>query len=82
MKKVINFLIVIISLTFITIVIAWLHAYVIDPLLNKPITRPYDCTILINCTAEGIIFPKINCQGRYYGSECKDSLPKWYKRLD
>jgi len=83
MKKIIKFLIVVISLMLITILIAWLQAYIIDPLLYKPRTYHVDCILLINCTAEGIIFPRINCQGAYYGSECElRKFSKWYKKLD
>jgi len=82
MKKIINFLIIVISLILITILIAWLQAYVIGPSLNKPRVYPYNCTLLVNCTAEGIIFPRINCQGVYYGSECEGHFTEWYKKLD
>lgn len=80
MDKIIKFFIVITGLIFITMVIAWLQAYMINPLLNEPITRPYNCTILINCMADGIIFPRINCQGGYYGAECR--FTGWFKKLD
>jgi len=83
MKKTIKFLIVVIGLILITILIAWLQAYVIDPLLYKPRTYPQNCTLLINCTAEGIIFPRVNCQGAYYGSECESrDFSEWFKKLD
>ena len=82
MNKKIKFLIVIISLALITIVIAWLQAYIINPLLYKPRIFPYNCTLLINCTVEGIIFPRINCQGMYYGSGWEGRFTKWYEKLD
>ena len=83
MKKMYLILFVIIILTLVTILIAWLQAYVIDPLLYKPRVYPQNCTLLINCTAEGIVFPRIDCWGGYYGSECElRNYPEWYKKLD
>jgi len=76
------FAIVVMSLILITMLIAWLQAYVIGPLLNKPRVYPYNCTRLINCTAEGIIFPRVNCQCIYYGSECEDNSTEWCKKIN
>ena len=82
--EIIKLLIAIFILIMVTIVIAWLQAYVIDPLFYKPrFYHGINCTLTINCTAEGIIFPRIDCQGAYYGAECElRNFPEWYKKLD